>query len=124
MVERARPPARPQRRLRARADRRVDCTQLKAALTGVKPVDGDTAGRQLRQAIAQHARNIDVYATGRRVAFRDDRFRHPTRLRRPDRRHQKPAHESDGSAAFRFEPAAATVGSVSSSPIETKEEQP
>jgi len=57
---------------------RVDCTQLKAALTGVKPVDGDTAGRQLRQAIAQHARNIDVYATGRRVAFRDDRFRHPT----------------------------------------------
>ena len=50
------------------------CRQLRKVVTGVKPVDGDVGGRLLRAAVRQHRRNIDVYAAGRELVFRDDRF--------------------------------------------------
>jgi putative CocE/NonD family hydrolase len=40
---------------------------------GVKPVDEDRDGSLLREAVRQHARNIDLFAAARSVTFRDDR---------------------------------------------------
>jgi putative CocE/NonD family hydrolase len=42
---------------------------------GVKPVDEDTDRRMLRQAVKEHASNIDLYKAARQVTFRDDALR-------------------------------------------------
>jgi putative CocE/NonD family hydrolase len=39
---------------------------------GVKPVDGDADRALLRQAVKEHANNIDLYEAARQVTFRDD----------------------------------------------------
>lgn len=43
-------------------------------IRGVRPVDTDTDGRQLEEAIASHAGNADVAALSRTVTYRDDPF--------------------------------------------------
>ena len=43
-------------------------------IKGVRPVDADTDGSQLRQAVADHAGNADVAAYSRAVTYRDDPF--------------------------------------------------
>src|SRR5262249_37084362 len=44
---------------------------------GAKPVDGDADARQLKAAVKEHARNLDVYGTVRKVIFRDDQSLQP-----------------------------------------------
>jgi uncharacterized protein len=44
------------------------------AIKGVRPVDTDRDGSQLRQAVADHAANADVAAYSRAVTYRDDPF--------------------------------------------------
>lgn len=43
-------------------------------IKGVRPVDADTDGSQLRQAVADHAGNADVATYSRAVTYRDDPF--------------------------------------------------
>jgi uncharacterized protein len=50
------------------------CSQVKQVVAGVKPVDGDAGGKLLGAAVKQHGRNLDVYAVGRRVVFRDEHY--------------------------------------------------
>lgn len=45
---------------------------VQLAVRGVRPVDGPDGRRLLAEAIGDHARNGDVYATSHRVTFRDD----------------------------------------------------
>ena len=40
---------------------------------GVKPVDGDTDHRLLKQAVAEHAKNADVYNLATSATYRDDK---------------------------------------------------
>ena len=40
---------------------------------GVKPVDGDTDGRLLAAAVAEHSANGDLFGAGRRLEYRDQR---------------------------------------------------
>lgn len=47
---------------------------LPRGATGVKPVDGPRGRALLREAVAQHARNGDVYRLGKQVVYRDDAF--------------------------------------------------
>jgi putative CocE/NonD family hydrolase len=47
---------------------------LPPIVTGVKPVDGPRGRALLRQAVAQHGPNGDVYRLGKRVVYRDDPF--------------------------------------------------
>jgi hypothetical protein len=44
------------------------------AIKGVRPVDADTGGSQLRQAVTDHEANADVAAWSRAVTYRDDPF--------------------------------------------------
>jgi hypothetical protein len=44
------------------------------AIKGVRPVDTDTSGSQLRQAVTDHEANADVAAWSRAVTYRDDPF--------------------------------------------------
>lgn len=46
-------------------------------IEGVRPVDADPDGTQLREAVADHAENADVAALSRTVTFRDDPFGAP-----------------------------------------------
>ncbi len=41
---------------------------------GVKPVDADKSRAQLKQALAQHRQNPDVYKNMQAITYRDDRF--------------------------------------------------
>ena len=43
-------------------------------VTGMRPVDSDTDKQQLGAALADHARNPDVYAAVQNITFRDDFF--------------------------------------------------
>jgi putative CocE/NonD family hydrolase len=53
---------------------RVAAWLSRFAVKGVRPVDADTDGSQLRQAVAEHAANGDVAAYSRAVTYRDDPF--------------------------------------------------
>jgi putative CocE/NonD family hydrolase len=53
---------------------RVAARLSRFAIKGVRPVDADTDGTQLRQAIAEHAGNADVSAYSRAITYRDDPF--------------------------------------------------
>jgi uncharacterized protein len=54
--------------------RRVATWLSSFAVKGVRPVDADRDGSQLRQATAEHARNADVAAYSRTITYRDDPF--------------------------------------------------
>ncbi|HKR01444.1 MAG TPA: CocE/NonD family hydrolase [Pyrinomonadaceae bacterium] len=41
---------------------------------GVKPVEGDKDRSLLRRALAEHAKNIELFQAARQITFRDDRF--------------------------------------------------
>ncbi len=43
-------------------------------LKGVKPVDGDKGGALLKQSVADHEANADVFAACKAITFRDDTF--------------------------------------------------
>lgn len=43
-------------------------------LKGVRPVDGDKNGELLKQAVAEHTGNADVYAYCKAITYRDDPF--------------------------------------------------
>ncbi len=49
-----------------------DCDELKKTWLGVKPVDADTDGALLEQAIREHARNVHVFEAASGYQYRDD----------------------------------------------------
>ncbi len=49
-----------------------DCEDLKKTWLGVKPVDADTDGALLREAVREHERNVHPYHAARGYQFRDD----------------------------------------------------
>jgi putative CocE/NonD family hydrolase len=49
-----------------------DCDELRSTWLGVKPVDADTDGALLEQAIREHARNVHVFEAASGYQFRDD----------------------------------------------------
>ncbi|MEB3829946.1 CocE/NonD family hydrolase [Phormidium sp. CCY1219] len=50
------------------------CEGLKAIITGVKPVDGDTEAKLLNAAIREHRENEDMYEAAQQITYRDDEF--------------------------------------------------
>lgn len=59
----------------AATNRALDAGEGSPLVAGPCPVDGDTDGALLRQAITQHAGNYDLVELLRNVTFRDDRYR-------------------------------------------------
>ena len=49
-----------------------DCVELRKTWLGVKPVDADTDGELLRQAVEAHRQNVHVYEAAKGYQFRDD----------------------------------------------------
>jgi putative CocE/NonD family hydrolase len=50
------------------------CEEVKKQVRGVKPVDGDTDGRLLAEAVAQHRANVRMDEAIKSYEFRDDPF--------------------------------------------------
>ena len=48
------------------------CDELKARWLGAKPVDADTDGEMLKQATAEHAKNVHPFQAALNYEFRDD----------------------------------------------------
>ena len=49
----------------------VDCEQMSFIMSGVRPVDADTDGAMLAEAVGEHA-HVDVYQIGKAIEFKDD----------------------------------------------------
>jgi putative CocE/NonD family hydrolase len=65
-----------------------DCEAVQMVLGGAKWVDEDADGSLLAEAVAEHADNLDVYAAGQSVTYRDDAFGGETSLDDVALRHQ------------------------------------
>ena len=50
-----------------------ECDQLKAVITGVRPVDNDTDGAQLAAAVADH-KKVDLFEFAQRLEYRGDQW--------------------------------------------------